>query len=401
MPKFQYHGRDRHGRLIKGVITAESKSAAVALLKQQAIQVMPEALKQVTEVNFNLFGGRVKLKDLVIFTRQFAVLVQAGLPITQALDLLSKQTESKTLARVLSDVKTKIETGETLSSTFSQHPNVFDSLYCNLIQAGEQGGFLEQVLARLSQYLEKLNKLKRELTVALIYPAILVLTAIIVVSVILIFVIPTFKEIFSEFGASLPLPTRVVIEISNFTVSYWYLIFGVMFALGFSAFRFYKSEKGKEFFEPHLIKVPVIGQIILKAAIARFSRTLGTMLGSGVPIIQALETCSRVAGSVLVEKAIKQTIKSVTEGRSINETLKEFKIFPPMVYGMIAVGEQTGSLETMLEKLAAFYEEEVETAVQSLKQLLEPVLIVVIGVIIGGLVVSMYLPIFKLGSVIG
>ncbi|MCX7952935.1 MAG: type II secretion system F family protein [Deltaproteobacteria bacterium] len=401
MPKFQYHGRDRQGRLIKGVITAENKSAAVALLKQQSIQVMPEALKQVKGVNFNLLGGRVKLKDLVIFTRQFAVLVQAGLPITQALDLLSKQTESKTLAWVLSDIKTKIETGETLFSTFSQHPNVFDSLYCNLIQAGEQGGFLEQVLARLSQYLEKLNKLKRELTVALIYPAILVLTAIIVVSVILIFVIPTFKEIFSEFGASLPLPTRVVIEISNFTVSYWYLIFGVMFALGFSAFRYYKSEKGKEFFEPHLIKIPVIGQIILKAAIARFSRTLGTMLGSGVPIIQALETCSRVAGSVLVEKAIKQTIKSVTEGRSINETLKEYKIFPPMVYGMIAVGEQTGSLETMLEKLAAFYEEEVETAVQSLKQLLEPILIVIIGVIIGGLVVSMYLPIFKLGSVIG
>lgn len=401
MPRFKFSGRDKSGKPVSGIIEAIDINNAISLLKHRSIQVTQSSVKEIKGFSWSPFSAKVRLKDLVIFTRQLATLIQAGLPVTQSLDLLKQQTESKALAKALVQIQQNIESGEPMSEAFAKHENIFDSLYCNLIAAGEQGGFLDQVLARLATYLEKYSKLKRELTVALIYPALLILTAVIVIAVIMLFVIPTFKEIFADFGASLPLPTRIVIEISNLTVRYWYIIFGAIAGLGYAGWRFYRSDRGKELIEPTLVKIPVLGQIIVKGGIARFSRTLATMLASGVPVIQALETCSKVAGNVLIERAINDTIKSVTEGRPISETLKAHSIFPPMVYGMVSVGEQTGALETMLEKLATFYEEEVEASVQSMKQLIEPVLILVIGTIIGALVISMYLPIFKLGTVIG
>ncbi len=399
MPRYKYEQRDKSGKIKEGYITARNEDEARILLQKRGIQ--PVSLIETKLFGVQFFTGKVKLKDLVLFTRQFATLVSAGLPINQALDLLARQTESKTLSRVLDQIRKKIESGQSLYDSFSEHQRVFDRLYCNLLSAGEQGGFLDKVLNRLAGYLEKTAKLKRELKVALIYPLILVFVSVVVVAVILIFVIPTFKEIFSEFGAALPLPTRIVIEISNFLVAYWYLIFGAIGLLGFFSFKYFKSEKGRKFLDPLILKLPVFGKIALKASIAKFTRTLSTMLSSGVPIIQSLESCAKVAGNVVIEEIIKVSTKSISEGKSLNETLKQFPIFPPMVIGMIAVGESTGALDAMLEKLAGFYEEEVETAIQSMKQLVEPVLILIIGAIIGGLVIAMYLPIFKLGSVIG
>jgi len=390
------------GQTLKGVIAASSPMEVVDLLKRKQIIVDTTSIREKKKFSLkNLFFNKVKKKDLVLFTRQFATLTQAGIPYTQALEILSKQTESKRLALILNDIKTKIEGGQSLSAAFQEHLDVFDELYVSLLKAGEEGGFLDSVLLRLSVYLEKALKLSREIKVALIYPAILLLVAVIVVGVILIFVIPTFEEIFAEFGAALPLPTRIVIQISSFTRDFWWLISVFLGALGYLLFQFSRREEGKRFFHPLLLKVPGFGELIKKANLARFSRTLSTMISSGVPILKALDCSAKVVGNYVIQQVILDSITEVSQGKNLNEVLKKSSVMPPIFWSMIAVGEQTGALDAMLDRLATFYEEEVDAAVQSLKQLIEPVMILILGVIIGGLVIAMYLPIFRLGSVVG
>jgi type IV pilus assembly protein PilC len=402
MKEFYWQGKDLKGQTLKGVIAASSPMEVVDLLKRKQIIVDTTSIREKKKFSLkNLFFNKVKKKDLVLFTRQFATLTQAGIPYTQALEILSKQTESKRLAAILNDIKTKIEGGQSLSAAFQEHLDVFDELYVSLLKAGEEGGFLDTVLLRLSVYLEKALKLSREIKVALIYPAILLLVAVIVVAVILIFVIPTFEEIFSEFGAALPLPTRIVIQISSFTRDFWWLISVFLGASGYLLFKFSRREEGKRFFHPLLLKVPGLGELIKKANLARFSRTLSTMISSGVPILKALDCSAKVVGNYVIQQIILDSITEVSQGKNLNEVLKKSLVIPPIFWSMIAVGEQTGALDAMLERLAAFFEEEVDAAVQSLKQLIEPVMILILGVIIGGLVIAMYLPIFRLGSVVG
>ena len=402
MKEFYWQGKDLKGQTLKGVIAASSPMEVVDLLKRKQIIVDTTSIREKKKFSLkNLFFNKVKKKDLVLFTRQFATLTQAGIPYTQALEILSKQTESKRLALILNDIKTKIEGGQSLSAAFQEHLDVFDELYVSLLKAGEEGGFLDSVLLRLSVYLEKALKLSREIKVALIYPAILLLVAVIVVGVILIFVIPTFEEIFAEFGAALPLPTRIVIQISSFTRDFWWLISVFLGALGYLLFQFSRREEGKRFFHPLLLKVPGFGELIKKANLARFSRTLSTMISSGVPILKALDCSAKVVGNYVIQQVILDSITEVSQGKNLNEVLKKSSVMPPIFWSMIAVGEQTGALDAMLDRLATFYEEEVDAAVQSLKQLIEPVMILILGVIIGGLVIAMYLPIFRLGSVVG
>ena len=402
MKEFYWQGKDLKGQTLKGVIAASSSMEVVDLLKRKQIIVDTTSIREKKKFSLkNLFFNKVKKKDLVLFTRQFATLTQAGIPYTHALEILSNQTESKRLTAILNDIKTKIEGGQSLSAAFQEHLDVFDELYVSLLKAGEEGGFLDTVLLRLSVYLEKALKLSREIKVALIYPAILLLVAVIVVAVILIFVIPTFEEIFSEFGAALPLPTRIVIQISSFTRDFWWLISVFLGASGHFLFEFSKREEGKRFFHPLLLKVPGLGELIKKANLARFSRTLSTMISSGVPILKALDCSAKVVGNYVIQQIILDSITEVSQGKNLNEVLKKSLVIPPIFWSMIAVGEQTGALDDMLERLATFFEEEVDAAVQSLKQLIEPVMILILGVIIGGLVIAMYLPIFRLGSVVG
>lgn len=406
MPLFVYEGTSADGKRIKGEMEARNVQAVFNALKNKNITPKAKRIREKgkgleREISIPGMGPKISSKDIVIFTRQFATMVDAGLPLVQALEILGRNNEKKVFSDVLSGVREHVEAGGTLADALAQYPKNFDALYVNMVTAGESGGILDIILERLAQQIEKSMKLKRDVKTAMIYPSVVISAAVIVTSILLIFVIPTFGELFSDFGASLPLPTQIVINISDFVVAYWYLIFGSMLGGLFFFFRFLGTDRGKDVLHPIFLKLPVFGDILKKVAVARFTRTLGTMISSGVPILDALAICAKTAGNRVVEKDVQRSRIAISEGKSIVEPLKESVVFPPMVISMIGVGESTGALDAMLQKIADFYEDEVDNAVNAMKQLIEPLMILFLGLLIGGLVISMYLPIFKMGSIVG
>ncbi|MCB0319445.1 MAG: type II secretion system F family protein [Bdellovibrionales bacterium] len=407
MPVYVWEGTNTAtGKKVSGELEARNIQAVFNSLKRQNIVPNAKKIKEKgkgldMEIKLPGMAATVKPKDVVIFTRQFATMIDAGLPLVQAIDILSKNSENKAFQEVLVGVKEHVESGATLANSLERFPKAFDSLYTNMVTAGESGGILDIILERLAGQMEKSMKLKREVKTAMIYPSVVIAAAFIVTSVLLIFVIPTFGELFSDFGASLPLPTQIVINLSDFVVAYWYFIFGGIGAGLFSFFRFLATERGKEVMDPIFLRLPVFGDILKKVAVARFTRTLGTMISSGVPILDALNICAKTAGNKVVEVDVQRCRVAISEGKSIVEPLTESVVFPSMVVSMIGVGESTGALDAMLQKIADFYEDEVDNAVGAMKQLIEPLMILFLGVIIGGLVISMYLPIFKMGAIVG
>lgn len=405
MPIYVWEGVNSEGKKVKGEIEARNTQGVFAKLKVQKIVPDAKKIKEKgkgldMEIKLPGMGPKFKERDVVIFTRQFATMVDAGLPLVQGLKILGSNHDNKEVKRVLLDVKDGVEQGSTLADSLARHPKIFDSLFVNMIRAGENGGILDIILERLSVQLEKTMKLKREVKTAMIYPGVVISAAFIVSTVLLVFVIPTFAELFSSFGSALPLPTQMVINLSNFFVANLIYIFGGLGGLIFFFFKFLGTPKGKEVLHPIFLKLPVFGDIIRKVAVARFTRTLGTMLGSGVPILEALSICSKTAGNYVVERDVQRARVAISEGQSMLEPLSESTVFPPMVTSMIGVGESTGKMDAMLSKIADFYEEEVDNAVGAMKQLIEPIMILVLGVVIGGLVIAMYLPIFKMGSIV-
>jgi type IV pilus assembly protein PilC len=405
MAIYVWEGTAGNGKPLKGEMEAATAQQVYQMLRAQRINPNVKKIKEKgkgldKEIKIPGFGHKVKVKDVVIFTRQFATMIDAGLPIVQGLDALGKQHENPAMKKCLLTIKEEVQTGGTLGEAMKKHPKVFDELYVNMVAAGESGGILDIILERLAHYLEKMDKLRRQIKTAMIYPGVVVLAAMIVTSILLIFVIPTFAELFGDFGAALPAPTRWVIALSDFMVAYWYLIFGTLFGGIWLLRRYAGTEAGKEVLHPIYLKLPVFGMIIRKVAVARLTRTLGTMLSSGVPILDALLICGRTSGNKVVEKEIGRVRVGISQGKSIAEPLQNSVIFPPMVVQMIAVGESTGALDAMLQKVGDFYDDEVDNAVGALKQLIEPIMILVLGTIVGGLVIAMYLPIFKLGTVI-
>jgi type IV pilus assembly protein PilC len=398
MAVFTYQGRGAGGTTT-GEIEAQDRTAAVGELRRRAILV--------TKINergggrsLRKAGGKVKDKEMAIFTRQFSTMIDAGLPLVQCLNILAEQSESKNLRDVTGLVGRSVEQGSTLAEALRRHPRTFDELFVNLVEVGETGGILDTVFQRLAAYIEKAAALKRKVKSAMIYPASIIGVAFLVIIFMLTFVIPTFTKMFKDLGADLPLPTLVVVWISEFVRSYVLLIIAGVVGCVFALRAYYRSEKGRSTIDALLLKVPVIGTLIRKVAVARFTRTLGTLVSSGVPILEGLRITARTSGNRVVEKAVMQCRASVTEGKTLAEPLKASGVFPPMVIQMISVGEQTGALDAMLSKIADFYDDEVDTAVGALTALLEPVMIVILGVIIGGLVVAMYLPIFKLVTLV-
>jgi type IV pilus assembly protein PilC len=408
MQNFAYTGRTRAGQTVSGERAADSMDAASAALKREQIQVTriapAKAAKEAAAKKDNAagktgkLGKKVAAKNLAIFTRQFSVMIDAGLPLVQCLDILGTQEEDKNFAAVILDTRTSVESGASLAEAMKKHPKTFDPLFTNMIAAGEAGGILDTILKRLATYIEKAVKLSGQVKSAMIYPIAVVVIAGVVVGVILWKVIPTFASLFSGLGADLPLPTRVVIALSNNLVKFFpvLLIGGFAAAWGFKTY--YATANGRRAIDAFTLKMPILGNIMRKIAVARFCRTLSTLISSGVPILDGLEITAKTAGNSIIEDAIMVTRKSIERGETIAVPLKETKVFPPMVTQMIGVGEATGALDTMLAKIADFYEEEVDTAVAGLLTLLEPIMIALLGGVVGGIVIAMYMPIFDLIS---
>ncbi len=390
---------------MKGELEAPNLEAVVTVLRHRRIRPIPNRIREKgkgleKEITIPGFGEKVKTKDLSIFTRQFATMIDAGLPIVQCLDILGEQSESKLLRNTVRTIRQDVEGGATLADALRKHPKIFDALYINMVEAGEAGGVLNTVLNRIALFIEKANKLKKKVKGAMIYPCAIIAVAVIVVSILLIFVIPVFAELYGSMGKALPAPTQITINISNWFVASWYYL---LLALGgvVAGVRFYyQSDQGRMNIDGWLLRLPVIGDMLRKVAVARFSQNMAILLSSGVPILEGLAITARTAGNKVVEKAIMDSRVSISQGKTVAEPLAESKIFPPMVCHMVAVGETTGGLDGMLRKIAEFYEEEVDDAVASLTALMEPMIMVVLGVILGGLVISMYLPIFQLGSLV-
>ena len=397
MAQFDWKGRKRTGETIEGVMAADNKDAVYAALRRQ--QIVPVKIKEKgKELALPKFGGGVPVKNLSIFTRQFSVMIDAGLPLVQCLEILGTQEEDKNFAETILQTRADVESGASLADAMKKHPKVFDPLFTNMIAAGEAGGILDTILKRLATYIEKNVKLKGQVKSAMIYPVAVITIACLVVGVILWKVIPTFAALFSGLGATLPLPTRIVIWMSNSLVSFMpFIVVGIVGgAYGFR--QYYATNQGRHLIDAVVLKAPILGLIMRKIAVARFCRTLSTLLSSGVPILDGLEITAKTAGNATVEDAILATRKSIERGETISAPLKETRVFPPMVTQMISVGEATGALDTMLSKIADFYEEEVDTAVAGMLTLLEPVMIAFLGVVVGGIVIAMYLPIFDLIS---
>jgi type IV pilus assembly protein PilC len=400
MPTFEWKGTARNGQTQTGVLVADSKDAVINVMRRQ--QIVVTAVKEKgKEIALPKFGGGVPSQSIAIFTRQFSVMIDAGLPLVQCLEILGSQQDHKVFKRTLIQIRQDVESGSNLADAMRKHPKVFNDLYTNMVAAGEAGGILDTILQRLATYIEKSVKLNGQVKSAMIYPVAVISIAAIVVAVILWKVIPVFAALFESLGAELPLPTRVVIALSNFIADYWWLIIMTITAFIYSIKKYHATYKGKRVLDGILLRIPVLGMLLRKIAVARFCRTLATLTSSGVPILDGLSITARTAGNSIVEDAIMQTRKSVEEGKTISEPLGDTDVFPPMVVQMIAVGEQTGALDTMLSKIADFYEEEVDTAVAGLMKLLEPVLIAFLGVAIGGIVIAMYMPMFSLISQVG
>ena len=410
MPVYTWEGRTKAGEVKKGETEAPNESQLMAQLRAQ--QIVPFKVKQKKGPSLDLKnlpviggllggGAAVPKKDLVIFTRQFATMIDAGLPLVQCLDILASQNPNKAFRNILMDIKETVEGGSTFAQALERHPKVFDQLFVSLVSAGEIGGILDTILNRLAVHMEKAEALKRKVKGAMIYPIVVLVALVAVVIVLLVFVIPTFAKMFSEFGGQLPGPTLAVIAMSDFMRAHiGKVILGIIAIV--VAYRMIRAnERGQEVTDDLFLKMPVFGDLIRKTATARFTRTLGTMVSSGVPILEALDICSRTSGNKTVEKAVIHAKTSISEGKTIAEPLHESKVFPAMVVQMIGVGEQTGALDSMLNKIADFYDDEVDTAVEALTSLIEPLIMIVLSVVVGGFLIAMYLPIFSLASVIG
>ncbi|MDQ7781696.1 MAG: type II secretion system F family protein [Desulfomonilaceae bacterium] len=401
MPEFVWRARTTAGNMLKGEMSEVNEAVVLTKLRKMnysdiKVKKKPKDLFE----NIELFQPKVSTKDVVIFTRQFATMIDAGLPLVQCLEILASQQENRTFKRVLTQVKSSVEGGSTFAEALKDHPKIFDDLFVNLIHAGETGGILDTILRRLAVFLEKSEALKRKVKGAMIYPAVVITIAMAVVSILLLFVIPVFKEMFEGAGQKLPGPTLFVLAMSEFLQAYFIYIF---LTLGFIIFiirKFYNTEKGRMIIDRLLLRTPVFGILLRKVAVARFCSTLGTMISSGVPILDALEITARTAGNVIIEAAIMNTRTAIAEGRTIAEPLMETGVFPGMVVRMIAVGEATGALDAMLAKISEFYDEEVDAAVEGLTQLMEPIMIVFLGGVCGGMVIAMYLPVFSMAGVV-
>lgn len=392
---FEWEGKDKTGKMVRGEIRAQGEAMVSASLRRQGIMVTKVKKRRTS-------GGKsIKPKDISIFTRQLATMMRAGVPLLQAFDIVARGSTNPRVTKLLNDIRSDVETGTSLSAAFRKHPLYFDALYCNLVEAGEAAGILETLLDRLATYQEKTLAIKQKIKSALMYPVAVLVVAFVVVAVIMIFVIPAFKEVFTSFGADLPAPTLAVIAMSEFFVSYWYLIFGFLIGGTYFFFQSWKrSEKMQKTMDRLLLKVPVFGQLVYKSAVARWTRTLSTMFAAGVPLVEALDSVGGASGNAVFAEATESIQRDVSTGSSLTASMQTTGIFPVMVLQMSAIGEESGSLDHMLSKAADFYEDEVDEAVKGLSSLLEPIIIVVLGGLIGGIVVSMYLPIFKLGQVV-
>ena len=402
MPVFAYRGRTRGGQQVAGQIEATTSAAVVAQLRRQ--QIMATSVKAGPKpIQFRIpgLGEKVTDKELAVFTRQIATMIDAGLALVQCLETLAVQQPKKLFKKTLTQIREDVEGGSTFATSLKRHPRIFSTLYVNMVEAGEAGGFLDTTLNRLAGYIEKAAALKRKIKGALIYPSTIVSVAMAVVIFLLIFVIPTFKTMFEGSGVALPLPTRIVLEISRIVRTRLLLGVGVVVGAVFGLRLYYRTENGKRVIDGLLLWLPVVGELIRKVSVAKFTRTLGTLVSSGVPILDGLDITAKTAGNKVVEEAVLKTRASIAEGKTIAEPLKASGVFPPMVVQMISVGEQAGALDSMLAKIADFYDAEVDQAVSNLTALLEPLLMVFLGVTVGGVIIAMYMPIFKLVSVVG
>ena len=392
---FQWEGKSRDGKPIRGEMRAASLAVVQTSLRRQGVLDA-----KVKKARFKV-GGKVTEKEISLFTRQLATMMKAGVPLLQAFDIVGRGHANAAVAKLLLDIKADVETGSSLSQAFRKYPLYFDALYCNLVAAGEQAGILDTLLDRLATYKEKILAIKSKIKSALFYPIAVIVVAFIITAVIMIFVIPAFKEVFKSFGADLPAPTLLVIAISDFFVAYWWAIFGIIFGGLFAFFESWKrSEKIQMLMDRTLLRLPVFGDIIRKAVIARWSRTLSTMFAAGVPLVESLESVGGAAGNYVYKAATKEIQGEVSTGTSLTNAMTNVKLFPNMVTQMVAIGEESGALDSMLGKVADFFEQEVDDAVEAMSSLMEPIIMVVLGTLIGGMVVAMYLPIFKLGAVV-
>ena len=403
MPVYAYKARTLGGQVEVGTMDCATRDEAVTQLRRRRLianYIREKAPRRGLRLPRPGVGG-VRVRDLVIFTRQFSTMVNAGLPLVQCLDILSRQADSPGFGRVVAGVMHDVEAGGTLSESLARHPKAFDSLYVNMVDAGEAGGILDDILARLATYLEKAAALKRKVKSAMTYPTVVMTVAVGATTFMLLVIIPTFAKVFAEFGGELPTPTRVVMGMSDFLKNFWWALAGGTVAFVAAVKRYYHTSSGRLRIDRGLLKTPVLGSILQRASIARFTRTLGTMISSGVPILTALDITARTAGNKVIENAIMATKGSIGEGETIAAPLREAKVFPPLVVQMISVGEETGALDKMLEKIANFYDEEVDVAVETLTSIIEPIMIVFMGGMVGGMVVAMYMPMFKLIQVVG
>jgi len=401
MPVYQWVGTNRKNETRKGEMEAANEAAVRSNLVR--LRITPNKIKKKPKdlfENVSWLQPRVVEKDIILFARQFSTMIDAGLPIIQCLEILHTQQQNKTFQRMIKEVKEQVESGATLAEALKRFPKHFDDLFVNMIAAGEAGGILDAILRRLAAYMEKAAKLKSQVKGAMTYPIVTLIIAVLVLGVILVFVIPVFEEMFADFGGTLPLPTQIVVKASEIVKSkILYIIIGI-FIFGFAARKFYATEKGQDIMDDLQLKIPVIGELLRKVAVAKFTRTMGTMLASGVAILEALDIVAKTSGNRTVEKAIYDVRSGIAEGRTMADPLQESGVFPAMVCQMISVGESTGALDAMLEKIADFYDEEVDQAVENLTALIEPFMLVFLGTTIGGLVVAMYLPIFKMAGAV-
>jgi type IV pilus assembly protein PilC len=392
---FEWEGKDRNGKIVKGEMRAGGEAMVAAALRRQGVMASKVKKRRMSAAK------KVTAKDLTTFTRQLATMMKAGVPLLQAFDIVGRGNPNPGVTKLLNDIRSDVETGTSLSGAFKKYPQHFDSLYCNLVEAGEAAGILESLLDRLATYMEKTQALKAKIKSALMYPIAVLVVAFVVVAVIMIFVIPAFKEIFTSFGADLPAPTLVVMAISNIFVTYWYLIFG---GIGGGLYFFFqtwkRSEKMQEFMDRIMLRLPIFGDLVRKAVVARWTRTLATMFAAGVPLVEALDSVAGAAGNIEYQRATEKVQNDVSTGTGLTVAMTSTGVFPTMVLQMCAIGEESGAIDQMLGKAADFYEEEVDDAVKGLSSLMEPIIIVVLGGLIGGIVVAMYMPIFKMGQVV-
>ena len=401
MPVYTWKGKNSYGEKRKGEIEAPDLVSAQAQVKRQRISdpIVKEKPKDIF-ANISFFQPKVTTKDIVVFTRQLSTMIDAGLPLVQGLEILGKQQDNSTLKDIINAVRSDVESGSTFADSMRKHPKAFDTLFCNMIDAGETGGILDTILGRLASFMEKSAALKKKIKGAMTYPVICLAISLLILVVILVFVVPVFDSMFKDFGSELPLPTQIVVNLSHFFQSYFLYMFIGAFALIMLVKKIYSTEKGNLVIDRILLNAPVVGTLLRRVAVSKFTRTLGTMLQSGVPILEALQVVAKTAGNKVIEKAVFRVADSIAEGRPIAEPLEESGVFPNMVVQMINVGEQVGALDAMLEKIADFYDQEVDQAVDNLTAMIEPFMMVFLGGMIGGLVVAMYLPIFKIAAIV-